>query len=59
MTTVPGEFADVAEQVAPRLFRMAVRICGNASDAEDLVQDTLLQGFRKWAQFELQYTATT
>lgn len=51
-TAARGEFADVAEQLAPRLYRMAVRICGNPTDAEDLVQDTLLQGFRKWGQFE-------
>jgi len=49
----PAEsFASVAERAAPRLYRTAVRLCGNPSDAEDLVQDTLLQGFRKWSQFE-------
>lgn len=47
-----GEFAAVAEAVAPRLFRIAMRMCGNRADAEDLVQETLLQGFRKWRQFE-------
>lgn len=31
---------------------MAMRMCGNPEDAEDLVQDTLLQGLRKWDQFE-------
>jgi RNA polymerase sigma-70 factor, ECF subfamily len=45
-------FADVAERVAPRLFRIGVRMCGSAAEAEDLVQDTLLQGFLKWRQFE-------
>ena len=45
-------FADVAERVAPRLFRIGVRMCGSADEAEDLVQDALLQGFRKWHQFE-------
>jgi RNA polymerase sigma-70 factor (ECF subfamily) len=45
-------FAIVAERAAPRLYRTAMRLCGNPADAEDLVQDTLLQGFRKWAQFE-------
>lgn len=49
----PGpDFAAVAEDVAPRLLRMATRMCGNRADAEDLVQDTLLQAFRKWDQFE-------
>jgi RNA polymerase sigma-70 factor (ECF subfamily) len=49
---VSPDFADVAEQVAPRLYRIALRMCGNPPDAEDLVQDVLLQGFRKWSQFE-------
>lgn len=47
-----AEFAAVAERVAPRLYRIAVRMCGNPADAEDLVQDTLLQAFRKWQQFQ-------
>jgi RNA polymerase sigma-70 factor, ECF subfamily len=46
------DFNTVAESVAPRLFRVAMRMCGKPEDAEDLVQETLLQGFRKWDQFE-------
>jgi RNA polymerase sigma-70 factor (ECF subfamily) len=46
------EFAEVAERVAPRLYRMATRLCGNADEAQDLVQDTLLQAYRKWEQFQ-------
>ena len=46
------DFAAVAETTAPRLFRAAMRMCRNQADAEDLVQETLLQGFRKWPQFE-------
>ena len=53
------DFAAVAEDVAPRLFRMALRMCGNREDAEDLVQDTLLQAFRKWRQFEGRSSAST
>ena len=47
----PG-FDAVAERVAPRLYRVATRMCRNVDDAQDLVQETLLQGFRKWEQFE-------
>jgi RNA polymerase sigma-70 factor (ECF subfamily) len=47
-----GEFAAVAKTVAPRLYRVALRMCRHREDAEDLVQDTLLQGFRRWDQFE-------
>ena len=46
------EFGTVAERVAPRLYRIGLRMCGNPADAEELVQETLLQGFRKWHQFE-------
>ncbi len=55
----PASFADVAERVAPHLFRIATRMCGNADEAQDLVQDTLLQGFRKWRQFEGRSDPTT
>lgn len=53
------QFGAVAEATAPRLYRIAMRMCGNPSDAEDLVQDTLLQAFRKWGQFEGRSAATT
>ncbi len=46
------DFGEVVARLAPRLFRIAVRMCGRADEAEDLVQDTLLQAFRKWDQFE-------
>lgn len=46
------EFAQVAERLAARLYRIGLRMCGSAEDAEDLVQDTLMQGFRNWKQFE-------
>lgn len=35
-----------------RLYSMGVRLCGNRADAQDLVQETFLQAFRKWHQFE-------
>jgi RNA polymerase sigma-70 factor (ECF subfamily) len=46
------DFAHVAERVAGRLYRIGLRMCRSPEEAEDLVQDTLLQGFRKWGQFE-------
>ena len=55
----PEDFAAIAQEVAPRLFRIAMRMCGKPEDAEDLVQDTLLQGFRKWRQFEGRSDAST
>jgi RNA polymerase sigma-70 factor (ECF subfamily) len=46
------DFSAVAERVAPRLYRVATRMCRSSDEAQDLVQDTLLQAFRKWEQFE-------
>jgi RNA polymerase sigma-70 factor (ECF subfamily) len=34
-----------------RLHAIASRLCRNRDDAEDLVQETLLQAFRKWRHF--------
>jgi RNA polymerase sigma-70 factor (ECF subfamily) len=34
------------------LYRVALRLTGNSSDADDLVQDTLLKAYRAWDQFE-------
>jgi RNA polymerase sigma-70 factor (ECF subfamily) len=34
-----------------RLHSIATRLCRNRDDADDLVQETFLQAFRKWAQF--------
>jgi RNA polymerase sigma-70 factor (ECF subfamily) len=36
-----------------KLFRVAFRITGNESDAEDVVQETFLRGYRKLESFEL------
>jgi RNA polymerase sigma-70 factor (ECF subfamily) len=34
------------------LYRVALRLAGNPSDADDLVQDTMLKAYRAWDQFE-------
>jgi RNA polymerase sigma-70 factor (ECF subfamily) len=35
-----------------RMYSLARRMCGRSDEAEDLVQETFLQAFRKWDQFE-------
>jgi len=42
----------LVELHGPRLFILASRLCGNISDAEDMVQDVYLQAFRKWHTFK-------
>lgn len=51
------ESAEVAvgrlfEEHGARLYRLGVRFCGNADEAQDLVQDVFLQAFRSWKQFD-------
>lgn len=36
----------------PKILSLAYRLCGNKSDAEDMVQDVFLQAFRKWHTFK-------
>ena len=38
--------------IAARLFRVAFRITGNEADAEDVVQEAFLRGYRKLESFE-------
>jgi RNA polymerase sigma-70 factor, ECF subfamily len=42
----------VVVRYSGRLFRAAFRITGNEADAEDVVQDALLRGYRKLESFE-------
>ena len=53
----PGTPASVAlprllDRYGPRLYALATRLCGNAEDARDMVQDVFLQAFRKWNTFK-------
>ena len=34
------------------LYRVALRLSGNAADADDLVQETILKAYRAWDQYE-------
>ena len=35
-----------------RMYGLGLKLCGSSEEAEDLVQETFLQAFRKWDQFE-------
>ena len=44
-------FAEQAMQYAPQLYSAALRMTRNQADAEDLVQDTYLRGYRGFDSF--------
>ncbi|MDG1267596.1 MAG: sigma-70 family RNA polymerase sigma factor [Ilumatobacter sp.] len=44
-------FADQAMEFAPQLYAAAMRMTRNRADAEDLVQETYLKGFRSFHTF--------
>jgi len=45
-------FEEVAREHAPRLFRLALKLCGRREDAEDLVQETLVRSLPALKRFE-------
>lgn len=47
------------ESDGQRMYGLALKLCRNRAEAEDLVQDTFLQAFRKWDQFEARSEPTT
>jgi RNA polymerase sigma-70 factor (ECF subfamily) len=46
------DFARDAMQYAPQLYSAALRMTRNPADAEDLVQEAFLKGFRSYRTFE-------
>jgi RNA polymerase sigma-70 factor, ECF subfamily len=47
-----AHFTEVAMEFMPGLYSAALRMTRNASDAEDLVQETYLKAYRSYASFE-------
>jgi RNA polymerase sigma-70 factor (ECF subfamily) len=52
MTDHRAEFSQVVEPLLDGLYASALRLTGSASDAADLVQDTLLRAYQGWDRFE-------
>lgn len=50
---------ELMESDGQKMYGLALKLCRNQAEAEDLVQDTFLQAFRKWDQFEGRSEPTT
>ena len=50
--TRDAEFATIALPLLPAIARVAQALTRDASDADDLVQDTYLKAYRHWRTFE-------
>ena len=46
-----SDFAATAMEFAPQLYSAALRMTRNRADAEDLVQETMLRGYRSFHTF--------
>jgi RNA polymerase sigma-70 factor, ECF subfamily len=58
---IPAHVAvtELVEKHGGLIYALGLRFCGDAEEAKDLVQDTFLQAFRKWDQFEGRSEPTT
>jgi RNA polymerase sigma-70 factor (ECF subfamily) len=50
--TAANSFRAVVEEHSRMVFRLAMRMTGNASDAEDVVQETFLKAHRSFGSFD-------
>ncbi len=53
------DFQALYARHGPRVYRFCLRLCGSASDAEDLTQDVFLAAFLGQARFEGRSSALT
>jgi len=50
-TPDPVAFEQLVAEYGDRVYAIALRLTGSPSDAEDVMQDALLDAFRGWSQF--------
>ena len=49
---VPGAFDRLVRRFRPRIYALALHMCGSASEADDVTQDAFVQAYRHLPQFE-------
>lgn len=54
-----GEYEQLVEQYADRLYNVALRITGQFEDAQDALQDAFLSAYRSWSNFRNQASRAT
>lgn len=54
-----GEYEQLVEQYADRLYNVALRITGQPGDAEDALQEAFLSAYRSWDSFRSQSSRAT
>lgn len=52
-------YAQLIEENAARVYRLALRMMGNEADAEDVLQETFLSAFKSMDQFEARSSLST
>jgi RNA polymerase sigma-70 factor (ECF subfamily) len=52
-------YAQLVEENAGRIYRLALRLMGNEADAEDVLQETFLSAFRSIDRFESRSSLST
>ena len=57
--TAADSFRAVVEEHSRMVFRLAMRMTGNASDAEDVVQETFLKAHRSFGSFDSRASVAT
>ena len=46
-------------QAGPRIYTLAVRLCGNVADGQDLAQETFIKAYEHWGDFRGSAEAST
>jgi RNA polymerase sigma-70 factor (ECF subfamily) len=54
-----AEFARLVEAYYPMIYRVALRLTGNAQDAEDILQETFIKAYRHLNSFEERSSLST